>query len=109
MNEAAISCIHPPGSGHQKKIWDKAFELKKTNVTQEDARSMINEEWQGYHQDVRQAVDRAVERVYSSKLKKDKGKKPWPTVDEDELRAIAEEKPYCLKDLRNDSPYPASG
>lgn len=101
-------CIHPPRSGHQKKIWDKALELKKTKVTQEDARSMINEEWQGYHQDVRQAVDRAVERVYSSKLKKDKGKKPWPAVDEDELRAIAEEKPYSLEDLRNDSPYPAS-
>ena len=89
MNEAAISCIHPPGSGHQKKIWDKALELKKTGVTQEDARSIINQEWQGYHEDVSPAVDRAVERVYSSNLKKDTGKKPWPTIDVDQIRAIA--------------------
>ena len=29
MTQAENNCIHPPGSGHQKKILDKPLELRK--------------------------------------------------------------------------------
>ena len=108
MNHASKNCIHPPGSGHQKKIWEKALELKNEKIKKEDIKRMLLDEWDGYHEDVSPAVNRAVERVFSLKLKTDKGKKPWPKADKKEIEAVAEKNPYSLQELRKGSPYPAS-
>ena len=85
MKHTSKNCIHPPGSGHQEKIWEKALKLKKKKTNPEDAKSIIKKEWDGYHKDVGPAVDRAVERVFSSNLKRDKGKKLWPKKDKNKI------------------------
>jgi hypothetical protein len=108
MKHTSKNCIHPPGSGHQEKIWEKALKLKKKKRNQEDAKRIIKKEWDDYHKDVGPAVDRAVERVFSSNLKKDKGKKPWPKGDKNKIKAVAEKKPYSLEELRKESPHKES-
>ncbi|MEL0005039.1 MAG: AAA family ATPase [Opitutales bacterium] len=107
MTQSATHC-HPPGSGHQKKIWIQALNLKKEGVSRREALIAMKNEWSGYHKDISPAIDRAWEKVYSGNLKKDTGKKSWPEADKNEIEAVAEKKPYSLQELRKESPYPAS-
>lgn len=107
MTQSATHC-HPPGSGHQKKIWSQALNLQKEGVSRREALIAMKNEWSGYYKDITPAIDRVTEKVYSGNLKKDTGKKSWPEADKNEIEAVAEKTPYSLQELRKESPYPES-
>jgi hypothetical protein len=100
-------CKHPPGSGHQKKIWIKALELKKEGTPQKFALKTLYDDWSGYHKDIRPAIERAVERVYSYNLRSREKRTPWPKGDRKLIETIVHENSYSLAELNKSSPYPS--